>query len=94
QHCVPTGRGSFCYTVFYQDVVPNGTGIFGKTTKPLNRYNRILKCDEYISSLTGHGMVLQLYRQCVKLLPLIGLYLLGYRSSLFQPQFVSKEKNQ
>jgi hypothetical protein len=27
QHCVPTGRGSFCYTVFYQDVVPKGTKI-------------------------------------------------------------------
>ncbi|MDR0610571.1 MAG: hypothetical protein LBG58_10710, partial [Planctomycetaceae bacterium] len=27
QHCVPTGRRSFCYTVFYQYVVPNGTKI-------------------------------------------------------------------
>jgi hypothetical protein len=31
-------RDEILVVVFYQDVVPNGTGIFGKTTKPLNRY--------------------------------------------------------
>jgi hypothetical protein len=76
QHCVPTGRRSFYYTVFYQYVVPNGTkiGIILQSMMPSKFRNNQKSNKSQFKTLLQHSPL------SANLLPLQGVDFLVNRT--------------